>query len=404
MKVDFMRAIDRRIGVPLCFLLSCINGLGRIFRRRTGETTHPEKILFIELSEMGSIVIAHSLLKKVRQDYPQAEPYFLTFAENRYAIDALEIIPEDNVQIIHKGHIFRFAISSVQAIFRLRRLKIDISFDMELYSRFTAIFGYLIGAGSRVGYHRYNNEGHYRGNLLTHRVPLNPHLHMAYNLLNLAEAVKTPKEEIPRPKTAWKSETISLPQIEIRAEVRKSLQNRLEGFNPDIKDARKIILINPNASELVPLRRWPLENYTELSRRLVENEGVFILLTGIQSERAEAEMIRHAIDSDRCFNLAGQTTFEELLALYDRADILITNDSGPAHFASLVDIRTFVFFGPETPRLYGPLGTNHYVFYSDFSCSPCVSAFNSRKSPCNNNRCLQAISVDEAYGQIKKYL
>ncbi|MFC2159069.1 glycosyltransferase family 9 protein [Acidobacteriota bacterium] len=399
-----MRAIDRRMGVPLCFLLSCINGLRQIFRHRTRGGVPPEKVLYIELSEMGSIVLAHSLLKKVEHDYPQAKPYFLTFAENRYAIDTLKIIPEDNVLVIRKDNFFQFAISSVQTIFRLRRMKIDISFDMELYSRFTAIFGYLIGARSRVGYHRYNNEGHYRGNLLTHRVPLNPHLHMAYNLLNLAEAVQTPKEEIPRPKTTWKSETISLPRIEIQAEVRQSIQNRLKGFNPDIKYAQKIILVNPNASEMVPLRRWPLENYTELSRRLMENDGVFILLTGIQSERAEAEMICSVLDSDRCLNLAGQTTFEELLALYDTANILITNDSGPAHFSGLVDIMTFVFFGPETPRLYGPLGKDHHVFYSDFSCSPCVSAFNSRKSPCNNNRCLQAISVDEAYGQIKKYL
>ena len=294
--------------------------------------------------------------------------------------------------------------SSMTAILRLRRLKLDISFDMELFSRATAIIGYLSRARTRVGYHRYNNEGQYRGNLLTHRVPLNPHIHMAYNLLNLAEAVRSPEEEVPPPKTAWKPEDVSLPRINIDDSVRRSIRKKLEEMNPAVKGAGKIILINPNASEMVPLRRWPLENYTALALKIAETEGAFIVLTGIESEREEAELICRALCPDKCCNLAGSTTFEELIALYDEADILITNDSGPAHFSSLAGIRTFVFFGPETPLLYGPLGPKHHVFYSGYSCSPCVSAFNSRKSPCNNNKCLQAISVEEAYGQISKHL
>jgi len=103
-------------------------------------------------------------------------------------------------------------------------------------------------------------------------------------------------------------------------------------------------------------------------------------------------------------NLAGRTSFSELIDLYNIADILITNDSGPVHFSAMTEIRSFIFFGPETPKLYGPLGKNSHVFYAGFSCSPCVSAFNQRKSACKDNKCLQAISVEEVYKKIEPFL
>ena len=103
-------------------------------------------------------------------------------------------------------------------------------------------------------------------------------------------------------------------------------------------------------------------------------------------------------------NLAGKTTLKELLMLYSLADVLITNDSGPAHFASLTDIRSIVLYGPETPKLFGALGKNSHALYAKLACSPCVNAFNHRFSPCTNNLCLQAISPDEVLTQVKMCL
>ena len=75
--------------------------------------------------------------------------------------------------------------------------------------------------------------------------------------------------------------------------------------------------------------------------------------------------------------------------------VLITNDSGPAHFGSLIDIHTIVLFGPETPALYKPIGNSVTILYSGFSCSPCITAFNHRNTICSDNKCLQAISVKQ---------
>jgi len=403
MKVDFMRLIDHRLGVPICFVLSCIHGLGRLVRKP--ETVRaPKRILFIELSEMGSMVLAYSLFKKTKEMFPEAELYFLTFKENRYAVDILGVFPEENVMTIGSANFFNFLLSAASTIWKLRRKKISIAIDMELFARLTTIISYLVGAKNRVGYYRYHNEGLYRGNFQTHKVAFNPHIHMAHNLLNLIYALGSPLDDLPLTKKPLEGEKLEVPKLKISEEAKKSILEKLKDENKNIVGAKKIILLSPNASDLVPVRRWPAENYVELAKLLLNHEGLYIVMTGIESERKYTERICNAIGSERCLNFSGKTSFTELIALYSLSDALISNDSGPVHFSSMTDIKTFAFFGPETPNLYGPLRENCQVFYANYSCSPCISAFNHRKSPCHNNRCLKAISAREVYEEVKKQI
>ena len=399
MRIDTMRRIDRVLGVPLCALLSFWDRIRRLVRRPPQGP--PSRILFIELSEMGSMVLAFPLFEKVRRDFPGAELYFLTFRRNRYAVDVLKAIPEANVVTIEDGSLPRFALTALGAIRRLRRLRPDTTVDLELFARVTAVLGYLSGARRRVGFHRFHNEGLYRGGFLTHRVALNPHIHIAHNLLNLGHALTEPRDQVPFAKVPVDPEVIRLPRFSPGADVRDRVKARLESACPGIEGARRIILLNPNAGDLVPLRRWPESHYLELGRRLLRTPDLYLVLTGTSDEAAAAERIRASLDPLKVCNFAGRTTFEELLTLYTLADILITNDSGPAHFSSMTSIRSFVLFGPETPALYGPLGENSRAFHAGYGCSPCVSAFNHRRSPCRDNLCLQAITPGEVYEEIQ---
>ena len=129
-----------------------------------------------------------------------------------------------------------------------------------------------------------------------------------------------------------------------------------------------------------------------------------IILMGAGADTETTQRVHQALNQGRCIQFTGQTTFPELMDLFSISDLLITNDSGPAHFASLTAIKNFVFYGPETPRLYSPLGKNTQILYSDFPCSPCLTAYNHRNTPCRDNKCLQAISVDEVYALVKRYL
>ena len=107
MKIDFMRWVDRSVGVPTCFLLSVVHGLRKLINKPK-LIRDPKKILFIEMSEMGSMVLAYSLFKKAKELLPEAELYFLTFEESRYAIDILDVLPRKNVLTINNNIFFVF--------------------------------------------------------------------------------------------------------------------------------------------------------------------------------------------------------------------------------------------------------------------------------------------------------
>jgi ADP-heptose:LPS heptosyltransferase len=147
---------------------------------------------------------------------------------------------------------------------------------------------------------------------------------------------------------------------------------------------------------MLPIRKWGEANFVSLANRLLaENEGVWIVFTGSPSERSACETMAAEVGSPRAVSVAGMTSMEELIALYWIADVLVTNDSGPGHFASLSGIKSVVMFGPETPALFGPLGNNATVVFKRLACSPCVSAYNQRETPCTDNLCMQLIGVDE---------
>ena len=93
----------------------------------------------------------------------------------------------------------------------------------------------------------------------------------------------------------------------------------------------------------------------------------------------------------------------DLPALYAEAALMVSNDSGPAHFAAAAGLPTIVLFGPETPNLYQPLGPARAI-YAALACSPCVSAHNHRQTACTDNVCMRAISVDSVYAAVAELL
>lgn len=165
------------------------------------------------------------------------------------------------------------------------------------------------------------------------------------------------------------------------------------------------MLLNANASDLLPLRRWPSDRYVELARRLIDRgPDIHVAFTGAPDEARVADGLVQAVGSDRCFSMAGKTSLRELLVLYCLADVLVTNDSGPAHFAALTPIQVVTLFGPETPARFGSRSPRSHVLWKDIPCSPCVDAYNNRLSECWNNECMQQITVDEVFTAVAALL
>ncbi|WP_022850065.1 glycosyltransferase family 9 protein [Limisalsivibrio acetivorans] len=395
MKVDTMRAIDHLAGVPLCFLSTYIT---KVINPIQKEVKKPEKVLFIELSEMGSTILADPAMRKLAEE-TGAELYFVIFEKNKGSLDLLKTIPEDNIFTISESGFFSLTRDTLRFLKWCREKDIDTVIDLELFSRFTALLTGYSGAVNRVGFYRFHNEGLFRGEMLTHRVAYNPHIHISKNFMALINSLLADDEEIPYSKTLISDEDIKLSKVYFSDEEKLGMREKIRGIYPELGEKR-IVLVNPNASDLLPQRRWMPEYFKELIQMmLAEREDTVFLITGAPSERSEAAELEKNVGSSRCINFAGKVKFSELPLLYSVSSFMVTNDSGPGHFAAITDMPTFVFFGPETPKLYGSLGDTTPI-YAGLACSPCVSASNHRKTPCDDNRCLQVIKPADAFGVI----
>jgi len=402
MKVDTMRWIDYYVGVPLCALGSIWNKFHLIAAKRSKKPN--ENILFIELSEMGSAILVDPAMRKLQKEI-NANIHFAIFKKNKPSLDLLKTVPEENIFTIRENSMAAFVTDTLKFFFWTRKRKLDTVIDLELFSRFTALLTGFSGARNKIGFHAYFNEGLYRGSFLTHKVAYNPHIHIAKNFIALVNALLAKKKEIPYSKTLITDQEIELAEVKFPEEgkmaVRNIVSSCFKGFNPAI---HKIILINPNASELLIQRRWPPQYYVELIKKILDAcASAVILITGDPREREEAEEIKNQIPSERLINFAGKVTFAELPLLYSISEFMVTNDSGPGHFSAVTGMQSFVIFGPETPALYGSLGKSTPI-YAGLACSPCVSAANHRKTACKDNVCLQIIRPEHVFEIIKPNL
>jgi ADP-heptose:LPS heptosyltransferase len=117
----------------------------------------------------------------------------------------------------------------------------------------------------------------------------------------------------------------------------------------------------------------------------------------VPADRELAQTIQRACESEACIDLTGYTrSVREVAVLLHLGALLVTNDGGTGHFASLTPVPSIVLFGPETPLLYGSLSARAVNLHKPLSCSPCLTAYNHRRSPCNgDNVCLKSISVED---------
>ena len=402
MNVDFMRAVDRWFGVPLTFLLTVARRLRGLFSKKS--LVPPQRILFVELSEMGSTILADPAMKKAR-DRLAAELFFVIFKKNRPSLELLGTIGAGHIFTIRENNLLLLALDTLRFLSWARKQKIDTVIDLELFSRFTALLCGLCGAVNRVGFYSFYNEGLYRGELLTHRVAYNPHIHIAKNFVALTNSLLAKEPELPYSKEIVTDAEVELPVIAFHETELANMHELVRRHYPAyVRGQQRLVLINPNASELLPQRRWQPQRYVELMRRiLAAAPEVLVLITGAPSEHNEAAAMRDQVGSERCLNFAGDLRLGQLPVLYTISTLLVTNDSGPGHFSSITSLPTFVLFGPETPKLYGSLG-NSTPIYAGRACSPCVSAANHRKTPCRDNKWLQAISVDQVFTAISPTL
>jgi len=402
MNIALMRKLDYWAGIPLCFVLTLFHKARKIFRPGK-PLCKTDKILFIKLFGLGSIILSSPAVKLVKERFPSSEIYFLTFAQNKSVLQILSLIDEDNIITISHDSLVRFIPNLWRMLWRIRKERFTVVIDLEFFSRFTAILSYLSGTPCRVGYYNYHVEGLYRGNFLTHKVYYNSYKHTAESYIHLVSILGI--KELPRP---------ILPSVHLDEGRTRVLREKLRMENPAVQARSALVIFNVNSSKLASdLRQWGPNNFSALADCIIQKSpDAFVVFIGSAGEAAYTEGVRQMMrDPDRAINLAGKTDISELLTLFSIARVFVSCDSGPMHLASLTKVPIIGIFGPETPLLYAPLSERCDILYKGnmLNCSPCMTVYNGKRSSCSRSRvnykeCMKLIPVDEVCSKVVPYL
>ncbi len=367
--------IDHYLGAPLAWGLNiCAQIVGKFTKRDHSLTTAPRTILFLKFIGLGSIVRASFLIDSARKRYPDAKIAFACFPG---CAPLVKMYPEiDQVWVVRENSIIFLAIDTLKLLYKMWRFKVDLVVDLEVHSKYSSIVAGLSLARDRAGYAGVTSR--FRRGLYTHLVFWNPlrFVDHAYEQLGLALGLKRMQpEHVPTlPSSALSEAQRYLSKLGISA-------------------TTVVIGINPNASELRPERRWPLENFANLIRSLPSDKQLTVLLLGSPSERGYVEQLRQLTKDSQIpiHNTAGDLSFAGFTALLKSLSVLVTNDSGPLHLARAFKVPTVSLWGPTHPVVFSPRGEKHISLYKPIYCSPCTHA--SDVPPCGgDNRCLKQLS------------
>lgn len=388
-----LQAADKLLGWFACAALQPL----RWFRRAPSAPSEPRRILCIKFWGIGSLQMLTPAARHLREAHPEARIELLTLSGNAAFARGLEQYDAIHTLDVEAARGPRgwitLAVRIAALVAQLRRARFDVVYDFEFFTRFSALVTLATGAPRTHGYAAPNV---WRGAFHAHTVPFNRYWHVARNFRALAGGEDG-------------SEVVAgdLAPFHVAREDELRLETRLA--HAGLAPGRDFVVVNPNAGSLSLERRWPAPNFAALARALVREDGLPVVFVGAPNEiEYVREIVRSAGEQPHghLVDLSGKLTIGELAALLARAACVVTNDSGPMHVTAALGTPLVALFGPETPVMYGPLGTDAVALWKPPACSPCINVHDNKVSNCIHGRpeCLVGIEVDEVLAQTRATL
>ncbi len=270
---------------------------------------------------------------------------------------------------------------------QLRERHFDLAFVLDRSPMLT-LLPFLAGVPRRVGP---NSLG--RGFALTDRTRVSSspeHLqHQADIYLNLARTLKLPVE---------------YPHMHF---VPTEQERRDILFSPDGTRLPIAVFIGggSNPGMELTVKRWPMNQYREIVRRLVHERNAQVVLIGGADDIALNATLLDGLDVPErsVLNLAGKTDFGGSAALLERCALFIGNDSSPMHLAAAVGIPVVAIFGPTSPQEYGPYpldDPSHIALWRNTIGKPCFFLGKMHA----NDGCMSSVTVDEVWDAVQRLL
>jgi lipopolysaccharide heptosyltransferase II len=331
-----------------------------------------KRILIVELNWLGDVLFSTPAIRALKSKYPDSYLGVLVhkrckdvLLENPY-INEIIILDEDTK---HKG-----LFGKLKLIGQLKKRRFDTAY---LFHRsFTrTLICILSGIRNRIGYYTPKRKF-----LLTESVvPPEGVVHRAaYYYYLISRKIPDDIEELHCDFLIGSDEDSYVKVVLDKEGVRNN---------------EKLVVMHP-AGNWLP-KRWSKENFARLSDELIQRFNVRVIFSGAQVERGTVDDIL-GLMKNKAVNLSGKTTLKQLGALFKRADLVISADSGPLHISVALNRPTIAIFGPTSQAITGPLTKeNIAILQKDTGCAiPCY------KLDCWNNLCMKRISVEDVIGCI----
>ena len=336
-------------------------------------------------SWIGDVVLSLPALKSLRVLYPNSRITAIVkspieqFLLGHPAVDSILKFPSNKGD----GLISQF---SYALGLRKYRFDLGIVFPNSFHS---ALMLMLTGARFRVGY---QTDG--RSILLTHTIPVTRKEKKTSYRVNYFHKILSPLS--PGPVQAF-HEPLLIKQPSIK------LDNVLSSMGVGGKDY--FITIHPGASKME--RAWHAERFGVLCQKIVQEYRVKIILIGTEKEKPLLKKIRAFCSQDEV-HIAPELNLVEVTQLLKRSMLLIGNDSGMLHLASLNGTPVVGIFGPGHPETTGPYvdTKKKEIVTENYLCSPCSQNFfkECKPSPHNKPFCLEDISVKSVFESVRRLI
>jgi ADP-heptose:LPS heptosyltransferase len=400
--VKLMRWLDNALGNVTLKVFAAAK------RVRPNEVRSPQsckKFCVMKFFGLGSIVVASRAMLALRREFPDAELHFVTFKGNVELLELLNIV--DKIHFVDPSSPAKFVRSTLKVAADLRAAKIDIAIDLEFFAKFPLTLASLAGIPQKAGFYLTSED--WRRTLLDVPGWYNHYFHTSDIFLSLVYLLA--REDYYYTGFKQFAAAYTYPRVDCGEAARASLRKCLQRHA--VAPTAKLFVLNPNTSpDLAPeARKWPEERYADLADTLLrDHPGATVAYIGVASERAYvARIVAHSRDTN-VINLAGQLNLRELLALFERAQLVVSNDSGPMHLACLVDAPVVGLFFADTPTLFAPLGSRVASVAPDLYSIPLFTVYNGKDvivgKPTERvrNVAAQSVSVKDVMDSVARVL
>jgi lipopolysaccharide heptosyltransferase I len=343
----------------------------------------PQSILIVKMSSIGDVVHSLPLLHALRQRFPAA---FMGWVVDRRCKGILENDPHiDHLFVFEREkwgirrRLLKTSVEVAGLIHAIRAHKFQLALDLQGLFR-SGFITYFSGARTRMGFANAREMSCSFYNVKI-EVPEDRKLHAVdrYMLMGRKLGIEAPGDRF-----ALETAPHQMERVEALLSA-----NGIQTYH-------RIVLINPWARW--ESKRWPLHKFALLADILNCEADTRVVVVGARSDLAEFKNMSSMMRT-RIISLVGMTDLSELACLMKRADILITNDSGPMHIAAAAGTPVVAIFGPTDPSLCGPYGEGHLVVRKELPCSNCYCEVCPQE-----HQCMTSISLGEVIGEVKSKL